>query len=94
MTWKKYTEDLFDFETKDLEQKEFNLINTGKISFIYSESIYRYFQICTIILNIWFNNEKVDKLSHSEDLKIIKKNLLDENKGKILCQINSFESKN
>ena len=43
MTWKKYTEDLFDFETKDLEQKEFNLLNTGKISFIYSESIYCYF---------------------------------------------------
>jgi len=36
----------------------------------------------------------VDKLSHSEDLKNIPKNLLDENKGKILCQINSFESKN
>ncbi len=37
-TWKKFTEDLFDFETKELEEKEFTLKNNDKIIFVYTDS--------------------------------------------------------
>ena len=35
-TWLKETEDLFDFETKEMKINNFNLINDDKISYIIS----------------------------------------------------------
>ena len=35
-SWIKDTEDLFDFETKDIKYKSFNLTNENKISYLIS----------------------------------------------------------
>jgi hypothetical protein len=37
-TWKKYTEDLFDFDAKDINESEFKITQNDYISYIYTES--------------------------------------------------------
>ena len=37
-TWKKYTEDLFDFDAKDVNEEEFKITQNDYINYIYTES--------------------------------------------------------
>ncbi len=71
-TWLKETEDLFDFETKEMKINNFNLINDDKISYIISISNDNNTEEIQIIKNSTFLQEKIYTY---------------QNKVKILCEI-------
>ena len=71
-TWLKETEDLFDFETKEMKINNFNLINDDKNSYIISISNDNNTEEIQIIKNSTFLQEKIYTY---------------QNKVKILCEI-------
>ena len=72
-SWKKDTEDLFDFETKEINKKSFNLTNDDKECFL----------ISTI------NENKEEEIDLINSTKILKEKLyLESIKPKIICEIN------
>ena len=71
-TWLKETEDLFDFETKEIKINNFNLINDDKISYIIS------------FIND-DNNEEIQIIKNSTFLQ--EKVYTYQNRVKILCEI-------
>ena len=71
-SWIKDTDDLFDFETKDIKSNSFNLTNEDKESYL--------------IITLNENNEELIELIKNN--KILKEKLnLNPKKNKIICEI-------
>ena len=83
-TWKKYTEDLFDFEAEDMSQNEFKINQNDYNCFLYHEGIY--------LIYYNKNKDKDDKLIISKDLTEIKKKIIDGSMGKIVGEITNVSS--
>lgn len=86
-TWKKYTEDLFDFEAKEMRENEFK-INQGDFTFyLHTESKLK------ILKNLIYKEDDSDNLLLSKDLNTIKKKIADGLMGKIVAEISNSSSK-
>ncbi len=77
-TWKKETEDLFDFETKDVESSEFKITNDGSNHYLYVRS--------NFIIKL------DDKLSVTKNLFELKKTLVGKADSKIIGEISYIKS--